>query len=198
MKWRSDNQGFTLLELLVAIAIIGILASIVIASLSSSREQARNKKVLVQMDQYSKALELYYTNHRRYPNGNSSPTTFPQRVYCIGDNFTGTPSPCLPSSAFGVPQLQNGNNSSHAETSLKPQFMSTLPNFIVTKNGQTFSSPGYSACNATGASCRVNFQEYTLWYVLEGSNQDCGRGTSKEPGFWASSDITLCHLGPAD
>lgn len=37
----AKNQGFTLIELLVVIAIIGILASIVLASLNSSRDKAR-------------------------------------------------------------------------------------------------------------------------------------------------------------
>ncbi len=41
MSHRVSNRGFTLIELLVVIAIIGILASVVLASLSSSRAKAR-------------------------------------------------------------------------------------------------------------------------------------------------------------
>lgn len=38
---KQTKQGFTLIELLVVIAIIGLLSSIVLASLSMSREKAR-------------------------------------------------------------------------------------------------------------------------------------------------------------
>jgi len=46
MRKTKKQQGFTLIELLIVIAIIGILASIVLVSLSSGRTKARNTAIL--------------------------------------------------------------------------------------------------------------------------------------------------------
>lgn len=62
------NKGFTLIELLVVIAIIGILSSVVLASLNSAQAQARDARRLNDMKQILLALELYYdSNNASYP-----------------------------------------------------------------------------------------------------------------------------------
>lgn len=67
MKRKSDNSGFTLIELLVVIAIIGILSSVVLASLNSARAKARDASRAASMKQVSLALETYFQDTGAYP-----------------------------------------------------------------------------------------------------------------------------------
>jgi type II secretion system protein G len=71
----STGRGFTLIELLVVIAIIGILASIILPSLSSARIQAFNVRRISDLKQLQNALELYYTDHGVYPKANPTWST---------------------------------------------------------------------------------------------------------------------------
>ena len=64
----KDSKGFTLIELLVVISIIGLLPSVVFASLSTERAKARDARRLSDMRQMQTALDLYYDKYNRYPN----------------------------------------------------------------------------------------------------------------------------------
>lgn len=69
----STKKGFTLIELLVVIAIIGLLSSVVIASLNTARAKSRDSKRLSDMISLRSALELYAVdNGGSYPSSGGS------------------------------------------------------------------------------------------------------------------------------
>ena len=63
----NKEKGFTLIELLVVIAIIGILSSVVLASMNTARKKARDARRLSDGKSIVTALELCYDS--KYPNG---------------------------------------------------------------------------------------------------------------------------------
>jgi prepilin-type N-terminal cleavage/methylation domain-containing protein len=77
MKHISLKRGFTLIELMVVIAIIGLLASTVLASLSDARVLARDTARLTEARELMKALELY-----RGANGNVYPCSTGTSIDC--------------------------------------------------------------------------------------------------------------------
>lgn len=69
---KNKERGFTLIELLVVIAIIGILSSVVLASLNTARGKANDAKRLSDMHTIQTALEIYFNSHNAYPTSNYS------------------------------------------------------------------------------------------------------------------------------
>ena len=65
---RTYQEGFTLIELLVVIAIIGILSSIVLASLNNARARAKDAAILRSLREFEKLLFLEHSNTKSYAN----------------------------------------------------------------------------------------------------------------------------------
>lgn len=66
-KKNKEPKGFTLIELLVVIAIIGLLSSVVLASLNTARAKGRDARRLSDLQQVQFALELYRSDNGSYP-----------------------------------------------------------------------------------------------------------------------------------
>jgi len=70
-RLTNRNQGFTLLELLIVIVIIGILAVIIVPGLASGPQRARDAQRKADMRSIKNALETYYNDQTaggKYPN----------------------------------------------------------------------------------------------------------------------------------
>tara|TARA_A100001015_G_C14909031_1_gene679621 strand:- start:393 stop:923 length:531 start_codon:yes stop_codon:yes gene_type:complete len=59
MKYRSQEKGFTLVEMLVAVAILSILLAVVPASMSDARKNARDNMRVSTLEQLSLMMRLY-------------------------------------------------------------------------------------------------------------------------------------------
>ncbi len=67
MSKQKFKKGFTLIELMVVIAIIAFLSSVVLASLRDARDRANVLKFKAEMNQLIKAIEIYKTDTGNYP-----------------------------------------------------------------------------------------------------------------------------------
>lgn len=61
------KSGFTVLELLIVVAIIGILSAIILSQVSKARARGRDTRRIEDVRTLQTALELYYTANYRYP-----------------------------------------------------------------------------------------------------------------------------------
>ena len=64
----KNLKGFTLVELLIVVSIIGIIASLAIPNLLSATHKSRQKATMADMKNIGTAIEMYMTDHQSAPS----------------------------------------------------------------------------------------------------------------------------------
>ena len=64
------HHGYTLIELLIVIAIIGLVSAVAIPNLMNAINRARQKRTMADMRGISEAIEMYHTDHSFFPEYN--------------------------------------------------------------------------------------------------------------------------------
>lgn len=97
-------RGFTLVELIVVIAIIGMLFSVVVALFSGAQRDAKDKRRVADLQQLQKALELYHVDHQGFPkesegaNGNTATNATFKNI--MAEYLRGTPTDPINNDTF--------------------------------------------------------------------------------------------------
>ena len=121
MTKANAKRGFTLIELLVVIAIIGILSSVVLASLNSAREKGRDARRVSDIKQIQLALELYFDSNSSYP---ADLTTLGSSTF-----ISTVPTDPTTQTAYAYTQLSSGS-SYHVGANLETSDHSALDSDI--------------------------------------------------------------------
>jgi len=75
MTSRRGMEGFTLLELLVVVAIIGVISAIAIPALQTALDKSRQRVTMADMRSIGQAVQLYEIDHSIFPADATPATT---------------------------------------------------------------------------------------------------------------------------
>lgn len=95
------SKGFTVIEMLVVISIIGLLSNITTATVSDARKKARDNVKISELTQINKALKMFYNEYGRFPKNYLCNNSFidlwfsaTSPVGCPGNNKAFTAGAC--------------------------------------------------------------------------------------------------------
>ncbi|MBU0651160.1 type II secretion system GspH family protein [bacterium] len=117
---RKNKRGFTLIEMLVVIAIIGILATMITPAIGRARERARRAKCMNNMKQIGYLISLYQMDHNeQFPDDSSNFQTLVDGLegkvdnaifLCPSDDLDGEASPTTCSYTYKKPGINDDDS----------------------------------------------------------------------------------------
>lgn len=147
---RKNEKGFTLIEILVVIAIIGALSALLVPNYMSTRERARDSQRKSDLKQIQKALEMYRQdqNPPLYPTASAgrfgtcnnpfgSSTVYMNKIPCdplgptpyyyLPNNSTLTYTLCACIENKADPEATDGNCSNSCPSGISKNYIVNQP-----------------------------------------------------------------------
>ena len=84
MERDQEQRGFTLIEIMVAVGIIGVLSSVAIPMFMGSVEKSKSTEATIQLEKLAESAKLYFANNNQFPQGTSSVLPGPDEWRRVG------------------------------------------------------------------------------------------------------------------
>jgi prepilin-type N-terminal cleavage/methylation domain-containing protein len=153
-KRKLDSKGFTIVELLIVIVVIGILALLVITTYSGIQAKARNAKRQTDIQALQTQLEAFFSQNGYYPS--------------LGDMNTGTSATTNADSTWVATNMKSLDQEALSDPSNPHDSKNLLatPSTTVHQYAYTVTqSDGSTSCESTDTDCA----QYTLTAEYEGT-----------------------------
>lgn len=200
---QSFRKGFTIIEVLVVIVVIGILAGITVFSFRGIQERAYNTDRLQEMKSYEKLFQTYLAEFKEYPpvnalGGHCLGSDFPKAAE-INADMSGVPS----TNPITAPFNSGGYCRDLFYAASRHQSNAAL-NTELAKVGKFTTSPK-TLKNSPGAKAigpYVTYQTYNaspnsgiiISGIFNGKDGDCPAGTDPGYVYPAHDNTIICTI----
>lgn len=176
----TKSNGFTIVELLIVIIVLGILAALVISAFKGVRERAYNAKVLSNVRQYITGLEAYRAMYGVYPQTSGEQNGDFIAMTCLGRGYPGKSCGTVTSTVIfeddvfytQIGQVMQGTANQLGDEALPV-------------SGESFTGAVYGIDTTIPKYAGSDGRARMIEYALMGSNADCSL-----PGSWGYNQST--------
>ncbi|MCI5051258.1 MAG: type II secretion system GspH family protein [Candidatus Pacebacteria bacterium] len=162
----KNKRGFTLMELLVVVAIIGVLGALILSAVNNSRNKAYTARTLQEFRSFQQAMEIYLGDHASYPADVSRNIPAGFEVYLGGGSWPDGP---YPGSVYDWDNITNPTQSptdSYIQVSLR------------------FCDINGNNCNFPSESWADNFDSHSsMYWCFEGTCRAHPTRPVDHPGY---------------
>ncbi len=151
---RTGERGFTLIELMIVVAIIAILAGILVPNFVNARAQAQTSACESNLRAIATAMELYYADNQRYPDAGAIPDALNTTTVTYLNNTPRDPADAGATPAKYTFTQPTGDGQSYLITCPGTHVASTLAK-LNKDNGNGTGSAGL--CGAQGCSKTIEY-----------------------------------------
>lgn len=196
MKTTSQrlSHGFTIIEILIVIVVLGILAAIVFTGYRGVKERAYNARVIEGARQYTDAIKSYRAIYRTYPKTQAEIDGQYIALTCLGKGYPGntcgkvTGTQVYVDTAFytEINKVLNGTGAAINDQSYNvgpEDFMGAV--YGIDTVGGAGADP-YKGPDGRGR---------TIQYALIGTDVDCGIQGAWSYNRSTSPPTTACEIG---
>lgn len=186
------HLGFTIVELLIVIAVIGILATIAIAYYRGSEDRAHNTQTIAGVSQYMTAIDLFVLRTGDYPKTGPEIDNEHIAAVCLGAGYEGRT--CGRVTYVDIYEDDYFNNQLASIVGVQPSTISTINREV---GPESFVGAVYGIDYIGLEPIGLGVGEVharTIQYALFGANADCKLSGAKPYRLQDDPPMTACII----